>query len=109
MNYDEMSTDHLIDEIVLKAKGPLPGYNYQEKCYVSMIRLPADKIKPGMKITEMFHGQRHNTFREACVRILEHFNAQQSKNDSDGGNTEKEGKKGLGLKAQLEEKKAGSE
>jgi hypothetical protein len=69
--YEEMTTDQLVEELVLKVRTPLPGYNYKDKCYVSMVPLPKDQVKPEMKITEMYHGQRHHTYREACLRILQ--------------------------------------
>ena len=69
-SFDGVTTDALIDEIVLKCNGPLPGYDKNEKCFVSMVLVPRSQIKPGMGISEMYHGARHLSYRDACIRII---------------------------------------
>lgn len=69
MNYEEISTDRLIELIVTEVGIPLPLYNYSLRLYV--YRFPENIKLPGSEcVTGIENCGLCATYRGACIEIL---------------------------------------
>ena len=71
MNAENLSTDELIDFIVKQIGGKLPTYDYNYRMFESCV-LENIKLNGNIKGEESI--DYHDTFREACISIIESYN-----------------------------------
>ena len=68
MNYEELSTDEMVELIIDKIGVGLPTYNYNDyRKYISTVPM---NISVGDMVTGIESDNMHDTFREACLRII---------------------------------------
>jgi len=72
MNYDELTTDKLVEIIVTKIGVPLPTYNYND--YKKYITVVPKNITIGDNVKGIENADIHNTFRDGCMRIINWYN-----------------------------------
>jgi hypothetical protein len=76
MNYQETSTEKLIDLIITEVGVPIPNYNYDTKKF--QVRIPLNvrfSGDEGEGIVGIEEIGATETFREACIEILTWYNS----------------------------------
>ncbi len=63
----DKTTDELCDIIVKEVGIGLPRYSYELRKYVSDV---PENIREGDKVVGVYNSKSHDTFREACFRII---------------------------------------
>ena len=68
MQYENLSTDRLCEIIVSEIGIPIPTYSYDYRKYVASF---PKNIKIGECVTGIEEADMFNSFREACLKIIE--------------------------------------
>jgi len=67
MEYEKLTTDELCEIITSKIGVPLPTYSYDYRKYVSVV---PQNISFGDGVKGIENADLHDTFRNACMRII---------------------------------------
>ena len=83
MESEELTTDQLCDIIVERIGIPLPIYDYVAKKYISAV--PVSKPNKNGGVTGAEDYEVHDTFKEACARIVLWYYLNIGFNEKDNG------------------------
>ena len=72
MDYSKLTTDELVEIIVAEIGVPLPTYDYND--YRKYITVVPENISFGNGVKGIENADMHDTFREACMRIVYWYN-----------------------------------